>query len=309
MRTLWLGVLGTLVFGVSMVACGEEEKASTGTSTTTSSGAGATSGGGGASSSSTGGSTAGSGGEGATGGGATGCAAGDYLLCDDFEGDAPGSAPTAKGWQVVQNNGATSSVDDQRSHGGQHAVHFVTPSGPTVNFLTTKAIFPVAAPGMYGRLHYYVKGPAPVPNNTGVIHSDIVELEGADPNHGNTRDLIRWGHIYNKFSNKLTLLWNFEKRPRPAGFNEIGIDDDMDVTTDQWHCLTWRHQQEGPASQLWHDGEERMNVTSADHAEPYPAFNQLNIGWTLYQSFDGGPYEVWIDDVVVDDEPLTCDQP
>ncbi|MEZ4438293.1 MAG: hypothetical protein R3B72_04360 [Polyangiaceae bacterium] len=299
-----------------LLACGGSDEL-TGTG-----GGGATSGSGGdgATSSSTGGTTSSSSGSGGAGGlGAGGaapvdCASGDYLLCEDFEADQAGSAPGNPVWEMVQSNGATLVVDDQRAHGGSRSIHLVTPSGPTINYLRTSDVFPAADEGMYGRLHYYVKGPNPEPS--GVIHADIVQTSGPDPVYDNTLIHIRYGFIYNKFSDVLHYLWNYEKQPRPPGFNEIGVDDqgpDRNVESDQWHCLAWRHDRAAAESQLWHDGEERtdMHVAGMVNGEPvpHPIFDRISIGWTLYQSFVNGPYEVWIDDIVLDDAPIACDVP
>src|SRR5690606_20243872 len=81
----------------------------------------------------------------------------------------------------------------------------------------------------------------------------------------------------------------------------------------EWTCLEWEHKGSTNETRFFVDGVEHPSLyTSAtDHggnqAEDYilPTMTSFWFGWWQYQA-DPEPFDVWIDEVALDDERIGC---
>jgi hypothetical protein len=86
----------------------------------------------------------------------------------------------------------------------------------------------------------------------------------------------------------------------------------VEPPTNTWTCVEWLHDGGMDVSQFFVDGVEHPSLatTSSEHggaAVPYdlPSFRSVWFGWWQYQA-DTEPFDVWIDEVAVDDERIGC---
>ena len=111
---------------------------------------------------------------------------------------------------------------------------------------------------------------------------------------GASPGLYRFGFRHTRFS---------------AGFNYPGFDqthtDDLVWPLDRWVCVEWHHASDpatGEGTQdYWMDGEVRPLMHFDPH--PMPPFTYFWIAEYLF----GSPYDMWIDDVVLDSAQVGCD--
>ncbi|RYF03423.1 MAG: hypothetical protein EOO40_12235 [Deltaproteobacteria bacterium] len=86
----------------------------------------------------------------------------------------------------------------------------------------------------------------------------------------------------------------------------------------KWVCLEWAHKGDDAEFDVWADGVSLFVMTNNWQAGnsmlqgPKIAYNELDIGWELYEHFDDDPttgsYEMYIDEVAVDYQRVGCDK-
>jgi hypothetical protein len=87
------------------------------------------------------------------------------------------------------------------------------------------------------------------------------------------------------------------------------------MPTGQWSCMEWRFDGPNNEMQFWLDGQEITDMHVTDQGEGCgghdlgdqwlaPTFERMSLGWESYQPDDAR--EAWIDDVILDDEPVGC---
>ena len=296
-------------FALPLLACGGDESSATGATTAGSTTAGSTTAGTGATST-TGGqgggaSTSSSSAAGGSGGGAVDPCAG-RLICDDFEDDTLGAAPLAP-WQTNVNQGAVV-VDGAHAHSGMRAVKVSTDAGQykqALFYAEGAPAFPVPGNVVYGRMMIYM----PQTANDGV-HWTMIQGSGPVPGHAGVTGHYRYGGMWQgkmmanyETSNAATDCWNNSDTVMPTG---------------AWTCMEWRF--DGPANDMrfWLDGTEvadlhvtqqGMGCGGQDLGGDWlaPDFERMYLGWESYQQDDAR--EAWIDDVIIDDQPIGCPGP
>jgi hypothetical protein len=85
-----------------------------------------------------------------------------------------------------------------------------------------------------------------------------------------------------------------------------------------WMCLEWLFKGDTSETRVWVDGTEQasLHTTATEFRDGdqemgkkfvHPEYTKLRVGWWLYQS-DATPasYDVWVDEVIVDDERIGC---
>jgi hypothetical protein len=228
------------------------------------------------------------------------------LLCDSFEA----ATLDARWTPDVSNNGSALTLDDMRAARGSRALHAHVTSGFTQAFISEHETFPAAAQGFWGRVFFYVEDPIPTRFN----HWTLIEAVGPEQSGSNV--LVRFGGIDNPGVPAHHFLFNFEKNPRPQGFNELGIDDQdvpngrpRQIASNTWHCVEWHYDVPSSEAQFFWDGTERPTLHPKGEVDgttmAFPAFTSFNLGWTLYQPLDR-PYEVWIDELALSLERVGC---
>jgi hypothetical protein len=294
----WLYLLGAVL--LAMAACGDDISAEdesgpgSGASSGTTSSATSTVGNGGSSSASSGG-----------GGSVESCA--DRLICDDFEAYTVGMPPDAP-WESIESGGNPGevAVDDARAVSGTRSVRVATDgtNGFTQALIAISGAptFPLRDNVMYGRMMFYMEQAA----NDGV-HWTHIEGRGPLRGEGDVTAMYRYGGQHEG-----RLMANFET----SGLStDCWQHSATALPTNVWSCMEWRFDGPGNRMQYWIDGVELTDLDVMGMGEgcigddldgqwPAPTFDEIRLGWESYQN--DAPREAWIDDVIIDDDPIGC---
>jgi hypothetical protein len=228
----------------------------------------------------------------------------DYSLCEDFEGVETGRAPDPHIWKLNTGDGSTIVVDDAHAVRGTKSARVQVTRDRQWAYMETTAIFPEAANGFWGRLYLRLDSER---TGEGLVHWNIVEaVAERDP-----IKMYRYGGISIPELGRNYFNWNHEMRPRPPGFNELGVDDDFDahVEAGVWHCLEWLFDPETDTSRFFWNGDERsaLNVAGMANTVAFdmPPLRALNVGFTVYQPI-ARDFTVWIDEIAVSNSRIGC---
>jgi hypothetical protein len=253
-----------------------------------------------------GGSTVGGGGTAAVGGtgtgggngtaGMTGSCSATYLLCEDFESTAVGSAPM--GWTA---HGKASVAEDQAGH-GKHSLK-VSPADNGER----RIYHPTTMLGAqhWGRVYYRVMLPTP----DAFVHSTMVTFFGKGPTVGDAEfrvvDTVKDAKTGGFANGKHQFLYNVQ----PQGA-EFGNGSPYDYTfEDKWHCAEWHVNAAEQSYQFFYDGKEVISFTKGagvyKDSELPDGFAEVRLGWNNYQSAPPG-FTAWLDDFALDDERVGC---
>jgi hypothetical protein len=225
----------------------------------------------------------------------------DVLFCEDFESDAVGQPPDAAVWTT---NDERVVVDDAQAARGTQALHVVTRSLEALHFASTNVPFPALERRMFGRLFFYVNPPRPAPFN----HWTVVEAVGPTPEGGDGR--MRYGGILQPPATN-HFLFNYDIwGPQPPGFHEVGAEDQTDIADATWHCIEWVFDVDARSAQFFLDAVEQPAYEAQGSIDgidlSFPPMAELNIGWAIYQDLGGEEWDVFVDEVAVDDERIGC---
>lgn len=229
--------------------------------------------------------------------GATGssCNNPDWKFCDDFEKYPLGTVPNGVFYPYKANNkpavGPAIATTTERKVSGSQSVKFhVDNTGRA--FIDTDAPFPMPNDKFYGRMMIYL---AQAPQ--GAVHWDIVSAYGAGgPEDGGSGN-YRWGGMFGH------TMANHHPGDEPGNVNN------QHPKANQWLCYEWMFDGPKRVLEVWIDDYDR---TAADYGKlNQPTWNApspwttLQVGWAHYQNEQKGG-EVWIDDLVVDDQRIGC---
>ncbi len=223
-------------------------------------------------------------------------------VCDSFEGAAVGGKPSLP-WKVVTNSGAVE-VSTTRAYTGTHSLKLTTTTATYQRAMITAEgapLFPIASNVLYGRMMAWLENAAG--HN---VHWNMIKGSGPVPGHSGVTGAYNYGGQLDKFlanydtKNASTDCWKHSAKGMPIG---------------KWVCFAWK--MSGPTNelQLWTDGGELadMHVTNTgegcianDFAGVWiaPTFTAASVGWESVQNDPG--HTMYIDDVVLDDQPLAC---
>jgi hypothetical protein len=299
---VWVGCSSELISEQSSGTGGLEQGAASG-GAGTGSGPSTQAGGswstGGNSNAADGGSLAGTGGDvggvggNASGGSPAGCDP-KWLFCDDFESYASGPAPDGP-WSIADNYGNwdIGVVDDRSVSGLQSAFFSVETTGRA--FMATHDPFPVSGNNFFGRYMIYF---SELPGQGVGVHWDVVSALAEDGDDGNYRWGGMWGHMMANY--------------HPGDC--YGNAKELIPQAGKWQCIEWQFDGPSRALHVWLDGKHASIENTGGGCVNGPGdatwdapdeFLQLQIGWAHYQNQLAGN-QVWIDDVVIDDERIGC---
>jgi hypothetical protein len=203
------------------------------------------------------------------------CATSSALLCDGFE-----QSPLATLWG---SQGAVA-IDSTLSFRGASSVHFH--SGPTTSAggstITETRTFPV--PGtLYLRAWAYFKSPFPSPTNVFLL------IDSTAAANGTAYGLQNGAVTNNAFD-----------------VNQY-IPSTLTVPTDVWVCLQYQVSQTGPTGDihLFVNGTEATDAALRNTMTPKFAALFLGLGSDQTPPPAG---DLWIDELILDDKPTTCDE-
>ena len=237
----------------------------------------------------------GSGGSSGTGGVTGSCSAG-YLLCEDFESTAVGSAPM--GWTA---HGKASVAEDQASHGKRSLKLSPADNGERRIYHSTTML----GAQHWGRVYYRVMLPTP----EAFVHSTMVTFFGKGPTVGDAEfrvvDTVKDAKTGGFANGKHQFLYNVQ----PQGA-EFGNSSSYDYSfEDKWHCAEWHVDAADQSYKFFYDGKEVISFSKGagvyKDSELPSSFAEVRLGWNNYQSAPPG-FTAWLDDFALDDQRVGC---
>jgi hypothetical protein len=225
-----------------------------------------------------------------------------FLLCEDFESEAPGSPADPSVWQTPDDR---LRVDATRAARGAHALSVVTRSNEGTHFIRSSKIAPAAKKKLWGRLFFWVQSPRP----GSFSHWTAIEATGVHPAGGTARTRVGGIHIPG-VENRLDFnydIWG----GRPAGFHEVGFEVvGQDLPDATWHCLEWMFDVGAREARIFRDGKEETKLAASKSIDgialDFPEIDGINIGMAIYQDIKADTWKVWIDEVAIDLQRIGC---
>jgi hypothetical protein len=212
------------------------------------------------------------------------CASSGAIVCDDFEE----GTIDAQRWQRVTQTGATVAVDSTRAHSGSFALHANAAA--------------VSAPGSANDVSGYVEHQGALPADVFVRFWAFVPSAGALPSKSEILaqlvDATGLGMQLDVNSGYLALTsW--------ANSPELDLTSGTQLSPDAWHCVEWEANQ-GPPGQtaVWIDGNAVGDLGVPVTA---PAYVEVQLGIGFFKPPAQPPFELWIDDLVVQGSRVGCD--
>lgn len=281
-------------------------------------GGGADSGGGASGGAGTGGASvaAGAGGAGTAGAagsaGAAGLDCAGRIVCDDFEAGALVGGKPGKPWKLLESKG-TVTLDSTRAVSGKYSVKVAitaTAQGDAYRrafmSLDGAPLLPLANNKVYGRFMIYTDR---IPDKS--VHWTIAHGDGPYAASGTTAT-YNYGGMGN-------LMANYYRNTMPDP-TDCWQTKNENFPTGKWQCVGFyfdgqnneMHFWMGPneVTELHVAGNQKSDATctvkGVDGKWYAPTFKNLSIGWESYQHDVVGAHDAWIDDVVLDDEPIAC---
>jgi hypothetical protein len=298
------GTTGSGTTGSGTTGSGTTGSGTTGSGTTGSGTTGSgTTGSGTTGSGTTGSGTTGSGTTGSSGSStpAAGCSSGTYFFCEDFESLASGAATSTK-WNI--DTGAGTATIDATHARGSKALHLHTIDNGRA-FLLPKNFSPTGN-SFFGRMWIWVDA---FPIKPDYAHFTMVEASGT----GNNEHIRPIGGQYIPVVNNGQVLWGVGADGGPTG-DWLNWKPSAPATAAKWTCMEWQMDAADNSIKVWIDGvaQPDLSASTKNHGgNPvdfvFPAFNQIRLGWQLYQGgTTPGQFDVWLDDVALSSERINC---
>jgi hypothetical protein len=207
-----------------------------------------------------------------------------HELCEDFE-------ETQLDTQVWTQVVPIASIDTTRAHTGSASLHVQTPAfssgGVASAFIGERKTPLLEGSPFYVRVWTYLEA-QPVNNMSYVTASTTADLEdGFFIEDGNVS-------IYTQFANN-----NVDTiTPAPLG---------------TWFCALWTVTPDaGSGGSMYLSGDAGSLMLTDLPTDGSPGLSELEFGINFSTSTDGTPQpllDLWIDDIIVDKAPLTCEEP
>ena len=221
----------------------------------------------------------------------------DFLLCDDFEGQAVGDGPDDSVWTVSKSDGATVLIDDAEKKFGAHALHLhMDPDNRQATLKETKTFpLPGGTNSFYGRAFFMLGAGINMPTH----HTNFFEGDGPVPGGGNGN--YRYGSSNGKF------LANYNPGDPAKG-------SDTEVPKGTWACMEWAFLGDTNELHFYLDGNELTDIAIPPeglngNVWTAPMFNSAYFGWITYENDTASDhYDVWYDNVAIDTQRIGCDK-
>lgn len=223
-------------------------------------------------------------------------------MCDGFE---EGQIDPAR--FSIQTGGAADVVhvtQDQAAR-GTYSVHISTQGG--FGYLKHESTFPVASNDYFGRMFLRVAKFSQVD----WAHWTIAETAGQGDG-----SLIRVGGQFD--TSQQVNRWGVGSDGGPTG-DWTNHDADppgavQEPPVGEWVCVEWEYRGSANETHFFVNGEEHPSLatTATDHGGSnvdyiLPTAESLWFGWYQYQDDPDLRFEVWIDELAIDDERIGCD--
>lgn len=232
------------------------------------------------------------------------CEKAGLLLCDGFEE----AAVNQDLWSINKSSQNTLELTQEFAARGSRSVHIIADNGYA--FVSNVSAFPVANNDYYGRMFIRVKRFSTVD----WAHWTVAEAEGTG-NGSKIRvggQYIRTDFDTNTWANR----WGVGSDGGPTG-DWTTPDNDPEGKAEEpavgeWLCLEWAHLGSRNETHFFLDGVEHpsLSTTAQNHGADggeyiLPEMTGLSLGWVQYQE-DPTPFEVWIDEVALNDKRIGC---
>lgn len=230
-----------------------------------------------------------------------GCEGSAALFCEDFEALAEGTA-SSDDWDTQVGSGSLT-VDGEHARGARSLhVHSV---GNSWAFL----VLPFEPPGnsYFGRMYLYVEE---FPSAPDWAHYTLVEATGDGA--GQIRPV--GGQFVPDCCGGPGAFWGIGSDGGPTG-DWTNWRTSAPSEAGRWVCVEWQIDASDNFIRLSFDGadNEELTVSTRDHGGSgadfvFPQFDELKIGWQLYQpNPTPGEFDLWIDDIVLATTRVGCD--
>jgi hypothetical protein len=247
---------------------------------------------------------------GAGGSGALDCAG--RLVCDDFEkGAVKGGKPSAP-WKLRENDG-TVTLDDTRAVSGKFSVK-VAVNATTADSTYRRALLnldgapllPLPSNTVYGRFMFYTDR---IPDKS--VHWTFAHGDGPYAQSGTTAT-YNYGGMGNLMAN-----YYRDTKPNPT---DCWQTKNENFPTGKWQCVGFLFDGAKNEMRFWLGpsevsevhvvGDQKTDQTCTEKGVDgkwyAPTFKNISVGWESYQHDAAGAHEAWLDDVVLDDQPVPC---
>lgn len=220
------------------------------------------------------------------------CADAGVILCEDFE-----NGLDSLKWPVMDMNYATVVVDGTQHHRGANALHAnmpaLTTDGSTVNAGADIRHDATTLPSPVF-VRAFVMFSSAQPQST---EEFMVVQQSASPYYGLQLELDTGNAAY--------ALTDWTVSPTFYAVSTLG------AAAATWNCIEW--ELDPPASgttttntDVWVNGTEVSSLHLAN--TPMSDLEMLGFGIGFYQVTSLPAYDVWIDDIYVDTQPVGCDK-
>ena len=210
------------------------------------------------------------------------CATSGVAFCDGFEADAVDPAV----WTI---DGMAPAIDPAFAARGTHSLHLLIQPTSSVHRsrISETKTFPAPQNSLYGRVFVYVA------NATPSFHMGIVwgaQEKGTEA-------------VYAIGTGRSNLLVNYKD---PTIDN--GVNDGKTFPVNRWVCLEWQFDGVSNVVNIWLDGVADPGATLTGYTAP--RFDHLFLGMALYNGTTTltSPYEMWLDELALDDQRVTCEK-
>ncbi len=234
------------------------------------------------------------------------------IICDDFEKGAVNGGKPGAPWKLRENAG-TVTLDDTRAVSGKYSVK-VAITATTADSTYRQALLnldgapllPLAGNKVYGRFMIYTDR---IPDKT--VHWTFAHGDGPYANSG-TSATYNYGGMGDLMAN-----YYRDTKPNPT---DCWQTKNENFPTGKWQCVGFLF--DGPNNEMhfWMGANEvsEIHVTGNQKSDATctvkgvdgkwyaPTFKNISVGWESYQHDVAGAHTAWIDDVVLDDQPIAC---
>ena len=227
-------------------------------------------------------------------------------FCESFEGYAEGSHPHDARWVDAQDSNQIV-VDALKPARGAHSLHITFEKNPPqTHWLRTNEPFPKLARKHFGRIFVWINQ---LPDQK-IEYRHWVTVQMEPKGNGPVLRVLGGETPPNIGANA-----NDITKQNSAMFDLITPDEDrrredtVNIGAKTWFCFEWSLDVDANQYRMWLDGKA-MTGANWDHSNPaytFAAIDHLWLGWTDWHN-DSANWEVFLDEVALDDERIGCDK-
>jgi hypothetical protein len=244
------------------------------------------------------------------------CGTGRFLFCEDFESLANGTASSAL-WTIQKSNASTATIEATPNAQtapkrlGAKALHLRTAEDQAGNFaFLVPRTFAPPGNSAFGRVWVWVDA---FPVGPEFAHFTMVEAAGSG-----SSTLVRplGGQLITSI-NRNQALWGVGSDLGPTG-DWTDWQPTTPTVNKQWMCLEWQFDASDNVVNVFIDGvaKPELTVSTRRHSVRggnaaadfrFPTFNQIRIGWQLYQrGSTPAAFDLWFDGIALNATRIGC---